>query len=89
MIPEFGHYALVLALCIALIQGVLPLIGAHFGLLFIKLAFVAGLFLIYVRRKIGGVLGDVLGASEQIAESYILLYFVYIQFNVFHLPWLI
>jgi len=31
MIPEFGHYALVLALCIALIQGVLPLVGAHFG----------------------------------------------------------
>ena len=31
MIPEFGHYALVLALCIALIQGVLPLVGAHYG----------------------------------------------------------
>ena len=31
MIPEFGHYALILALCIALIQGVLPLIGAHQG----------------------------------------------------------
>ncbi len=32
MIPEFGHYALVLALCIALIlQGILPLVGAHQG----------------------------------------------------------
>ena len=31
MIAEFGHYALVLALCIALIQGILPLLGAHFG----------------------------------------------------------
>ena len=31
MIPEFAHYALILALCIALIQGVLPLIGAHQG----------------------------------------------------------
>ncbi|MBU3631205.1 heme lyase CcmF/NrfE family subunit [Polynucleobacter sp. AP-Melu-500A-A1] len=31
MIPEFGHYALILALCIALIQGILPLIGAHQG----------------------------------------------------------
>ena len=31
MIPEFGHYALILALCIALIQGVLPLVGAHYG----------------------------------------------------------
>lgn len=31
MIPEFGHYALVLALCIAIVQGILPLVGAHFG----------------------------------------------------------
>ena len=31
MIPEFGHYALILALCVAIIQGVLPLIGAHQG----------------------------------------------------------
>ncbi len=31
MIPEFGHFALVLALCISLVQGVLPLVGAHFG----------------------------------------------------------
>ncbi|MES2586086.1 MAG: heme lyase CcmF/NrfE family subunit [Pseudomonadota bacterium] len=31
MIPEFGHYALILALCIAIIQGVLPLLGAHQG----------------------------------------------------------
>jgi len=32
MIPEFGHYALILALCIAVIQGILPLVGAHQGL---------------------------------------------------------
>ena len=31
MIPEFGHYALILALCIAIIQGILPLVGAHQG----------------------------------------------------------
>jgi cytochrome c-type biogenesis protein CcmF len=31
MIPEFGHYALILALCIACIQGILPLVGAHQG----------------------------------------------------------
>ena len=31
MIPEFGHYALILALCIAIIQGILPLLGAHQG----------------------------------------------------------
>ncbi len=29
MIPELGHFALILALCVALTQGVLPLIGAH------------------------------------------------------------
>jgi cytochrome c-type biogenesis protein CcmF len=29
MIPEFGHYALILALCVAIIQGILPLVGAH------------------------------------------------------------
>ena len=29
MIPEFGHYALILAFCIAIIQGTLPLVGAH------------------------------------------------------------
>jgi len=31
VIPEFGHYALILALCIAVIQGILPLVGAHQG----------------------------------------------------------
>ncbi len=29
MIPEIGHFALILALCLALIQGTIPLIGAH------------------------------------------------------------
>ncbi|MET0086981.1 MAG: heme lyase CcmF/NrfE family subunit [Sedimenticola sp.] len=32
MIPEIGHLALILALCMALIQGTLPLIGAHKGI---------------------------------------------------------
>mgnify|MGYP002788471173 CR=1 FL=1 len=31
MIPELGHFALILALAMALAQGVLPLIGAHTG----------------------------------------------------------
>ena len=31
MIPEFGHYALILALCVAIVQGILPLLGAHQG----------------------------------------------------------
>jgi len=29
MIPELGNFALILALCVALAQGTLPLIGAH------------------------------------------------------------
>ncbi|MEI7432194.1 MAG: c-type cytochrome biogenesis protein CcmF, partial [Betaproteobacteria bacterium] len=29
MIPELGHFALILALCVALVQGIVPLIGAH------------------------------------------------------------
>ncbi|HEY5307753.1 MAG TPA: cytochrome c biogenesis protein CcsA, partial [Casimicrobiaceae bacterium] len=29
MIPELGHFALILALLVALVQGVLPLLGAH------------------------------------------------------------
>ncbi len=31
MIPEIGHFALILALALSLCQGVLPLIGAHRG----------------------------------------------------------
>ena len=31
MIPEIGHFALVLALCLALIEGTLPLLGAQQG----------------------------------------------------------
>ncbi len=31
MTPELGQFALILALCVALIQGTLPLAGAHYG----------------------------------------------------------
>jgi len=31
VIPEIGHFALILALSLALVQGILPLIGAHKG----------------------------------------------------------
>ena len=31
MIPEIGHFALILALALAIVQGVLPLVGAHRG----------------------------------------------------------
>mgnify|MGYP001146924797 CR=1 FL=1 len=29
MIPELGHFALIVALCVAFVQGTLPLVGAH------------------------------------------------------------
>ena len=29
MIPEIGHFALILALALAILQGVLPMIGAQ------------------------------------------------------------
>jgi cytochrome c-type biogenesis protein CcmF len=31
MIPELGHFALILALCVCLLQGILPVLGAHNG----------------------------------------------------------
>lgn len=31
MIPELGHFALILALCVSLVQSVLPLLGAQYG----------------------------------------------------------
>lgn len=31
MIPELGHFALILALCVCLVQGVIPLLGTHYG----------------------------------------------------------
>ena len=31
MIPEIGHYALILALCVAVVQGCLPIYGAAVG----------------------------------------------------------
>ena len=31
MIPELGHFALILALCLAIAQATFPLVGAHYG----------------------------------------------------------
>jgi cobalamin synthase len=66
-----------------------PFIGLHLLFVSVLVAVVSLFFLLYVRKKIGGVLGDVLGASEQIAESFILLYFVVIYTNNLWLSWLI
>jgi len=32
MIPELGHFALILALCLAIVQTIFPIIGAHRGM---------------------------------------------------------
>ncbi|MDH5324609.1 MAG: heme lyase CcmF/NrfE family subunit [Gammaproteobacteria bacterium] len=32
MIPEIGHFALIIALCVAIVQGVVPLLGAQLGI---------------------------------------------------------
>ncbi len=29
MIPELGHFALILAFCVAIVQTIVPLVGAH------------------------------------------------------------
>ena len=65
------------------------LIGSHLFIAAAIVAVVGFVFLRYVKKKIGGVLGDVLGASEQIAESFTLLYFVVILTHSFWLSWLI
>jgi adenosylcobinamide-GDP ribazoletransferase len=80
------HVALSTFLTIALLA---PFIGLHLLLVSVLVAITSLFFLLYVRKKIGGVLGDVLGASEQIAESFILFYFVVIYTNNLWLSWLI
>ena len=32
MVPEIGHFALIIALCVAIVQGVVPLLGAQIGM---------------------------------------------------------
>lgn len=74
------------ALTLALLVGLVTL-----HLIFLTLAVgVAGLFFLrYVKSKIGGVVGDTLGASEQISETVILLYFSIIATNSLWVSWLI
>jgi adenosylcobinamide-GDP ribazoletransferase len=66
-----------------------PIIGLHLLAVSSIVGIISLFFLFYVRKKIGGVLGDVLGASEQIAESFILLYFVIIFTQNLWMSWLI
>jgi adenosylcobinamide-GDP ribazoletransferase len=81
-----SHVTLSTLLTIVLLA---PFIGLHLLFVSALVAIISLFFLFYVRKKIGGVLGDVLGASEQIAESFILLYFVAIYTNNLWLTWLI
>ena len=52
-----------------------PIIGVTSILYLILLIIPNAIFLIWVRRKIGGIVGDVLGAAAQISESFVLLLF--------------
>ena len=73
-------------LTITLLVG---LISIHLLILSVIVFLVGLIFLNYVKKRIGGVVGDVLGASEQIAETVILFYFVVITTNSLGLSWLI
>jgi adenosylcobinamide-GDP ribazoletransferase len=80
----------VLASTVLTIVLLFGLIGAH---LFIAAAIVAVVGFVFLevtlRRKLVGFLVMCLGASEQIAESFILLYFVVILTHSIWLSWLI
>ena len=52
-----------------------PIIGISSILYLALLVIPNGIFLLYVRRKIGGIVGDVLGAAAQISETFILILF--------------
>jgi adenosylcobinamide-GDP ribazoletransferase len=73
-------------LTIALLVG---LISIHLLFLSIIVSLAGLIFLNYVKNRIGGVVGDVLGASEQIAETVILFYFVFISTHSLGSSWLI
>lgn len=62
-------------------------VGGHFLIITALIAVLGFGFLQYVKARIGGVVGDVLGAIEQIVETAILLYFVVISANSLGLSW--
>lgn len=67
----------------------LGLIGLHLFVITVIVAVLGYSFLIYVKKRIGGVVGDVLGAVEQIAETTILFYFVVVITHSLGSSWLI
>ena len=57
MIPEVGHFALIIALCLALILAIVP-------------AYLSRMYLAwYFNKWIGGYTGDCLGTVQQVSES--------------------
>ena len=57
------------------------------GLILIPILIIANfLFMSYIYKKIGGLVGDVLGASEQISETLILLTVLILSLHGAHLP---
>ncbi len=61
-------------------------IGWFTVLLLLALCIINLLILFYIKEKIGGVVGDVLGASEQISESLIFLILAIATLQGIHLP---
>lgn len=65
------HHLVVAASLAGLITA--PLLGARLLLVLLALLVVDLVFVLWVRRRIGGVVGDALGAAEQISESTVLV----------------
>ena len=63
--------ALLLAAAVALLPG--PLLGAALWPALLGAALVWALAVPYLRRRLGGYVGDALGATQQLAELAILL----------------
>lgn len=67
----------------------IPYTGTLFLLILASLLIPTFVFSRWVYKKIGGILGDALGAGEQIAESTILTLFLFILSINGSIPWLI
>ena len=66
-----------------------PFTGGLYLLILASLIIPTLIFSRWVYKKIGGILGDALGAGEQIAESTILILFLFILSINGSIPWLI
>lgn len=79
--PLFGSLITVLL--------IVPLMGLNFIIMSAILFLALSIFVLWVIRKIGGVLGDAFGAGEQISETLVLFFFV-AQLGVLgEIPWII